>query len=132
MLASLKSALNDLNPEVVQDAFRKGKRGITIAPDFELEKDEEWEIEEDDKRKAARGFWAEGEESMGPDEDYFGDDLTSHGHGELQQHRELREYARLIAWELPLLSRTFYSFHNDRLYANKHSQNLLDLSNSPQ
>jgi hypothetical protein len=44
---------------------------------------------------------------MGPDEDYYGDDLTSHGHGELQQHRELREYARLIAWELPLLSRTF-------------------------
>jgi hypothetical protein len=23
----------------------------------------------------------------------------------LEQHRELREYARLIAWELPLLSR---------------------------
>lgn len=104
MLSSLKSALSELDPEVVQDAIRKGKRGIPFAKDFDLEKDEDWDIEEDDKRKAAMGFWAEGEESMGPDEDYFGDDLTSHGHGELQQHRELREYARLIAWELPLLS----------------------------
>jgi small subunit ribosomal protein S35 len=43
---------------------------------------------------------------MGPDEDYYGDDLTSLGHGELEKHRELREYARLIAWELPLLNRT--------------------------
>ncbi|KAJ4371288.1 37S ribosomal protein S24, mitochondrial [Neocucurbitaria cava] len=104
MLASLKEALASLDPEVVEDAIRKGKHGIPIAQDFELEKDEDWDIEEDDKRKVSTGFWAEGEESMGPDEDYFGDDLTSHGHGELQQHRELREYARLIAWELPLLS----------------------------
>ncbi|CAO2655686.1 Nn.00g044890.m01.CDS01 [Neocucurbitaria sp. VM-36] len=104
MLASLKDSLASLDPEIVEDAIRKGKQGIPIAQDFELEKDEDWDIEEDDKRKIATGFWAEGEESMGPDEDYFGDDLTSHGHGELQQHRELREYARLIAWELPLLS----------------------------
>ncbi|PVI05091.1 hypothetical protein DM02DRAFT_555168 [Periconia macrospinosa] len=50
------------------------------------------------------GFWAEGEKSLGQDEDYYGDDITSDGHGQLEHHRELREYARLIAWELPLLN----------------------------
>tara|TARA_R110002003_G_scaffold25_5_gene1169 strand:+ start:3006 stop:3260 length:255 start_codon:yes stop_codon:yes gene_type:complete len=73
---------------------------------MELVDDEHFDIEEDDKRKVAAGFWAEGEESMGADEDYFGDDLTSHGHGELAQHRMTREYARLVAWEMPLLNRT--------------------------
>ncbi|TAQ90163.1 hypothetical protein B7494_g1459 [Chlorociboria aeruginascens] len=34
-----------------------------------------------------------------------GDDLTSIGHGELEAHRELRHYARLAAWEMPLLSK---------------------------
>ncbi|KAF1845201.1 uncharacterized protein K460DRAFT_285978 [Cucurbitaria berberidis CBS 394.84] len=104
ILSSIKDSLSALDPEVVEDAVRKGKQGIPFAKDFELENDEHWDIEEDDKRKVATGFWAEGEESMGTDEDYFGDDVTSHGHGQLQEHRELREYARLIAWELPLLS----------------------------
>ncbi|KAH7562349.1 hypothetical protein BM1_01869 [Bipolaris maydis] len=104
MLDNLRASLAEIDPSVVADALRKGKRGLPQTQDFGLETDEDFEIEEDDKRKASMGFWAEGEESMGPDEDYYGDDLTSHGHGELQQHRELREYARLIAWELPLLS----------------------------
>jgi small subunit ribosomal protein S35 len=106
-LARLVSDLKALDPSVVSDAVRKGKRGIPFATDFELENDEHFDIEEDDKRKVASGFWAEGEESMGPDEDYFGDDLTSHGHGELAQHRQLREYNRLVAWEMPLLNRTY-------------------------
>ncbi|KAG9193778.1 hypothetical protein G6011_03813 [Alternaria panax] len=104
MLENLRASLAEIDPDVVADALRKGKRGLPQTRDFGLETDEDFDIEEDDKRKVSTGFWAEGEESMGPDEDYYGDDLTSHGHGELQQHRELREYARLIAWELPLLS----------------------------
>ena len=107
MLENLRVSLAEINPNVVRDALRKGKRGLPQTQDFGLETDEDFDIEEDDKRKVSTGFWAEGEESMGPDEDYYGDDLTSHGHGELEQHRELREYARLIAWELPLLSRMF-------------------------
>ncbi|KAI4677233.1 uncharacterized protein J4E88_007041 [Alternaria novae-zelandiae] len=104
MLENLRVSLAEIDPNVVRDALRKGKRGLPQTQDFGLETDEDFDIEEDDKRKVSTGFWAEGEESMGPDEDYYGDDLTSHGHGELEQHRELREYARLIAWELPLLS----------------------------
>lgn len=109
MLTNLRASLAEIDPAVVADAQRKGRAGLPQTQDFGLETDEDFEIEEDDKRKIQSGFWAEGEEEMGPDEDYYGDDLTSHGHGELEQHRELREYARLIAWELPLLSRTLTS-----------------------
>jgi small subunit ribosomal protein S35 len=78
-----------------------------LTEDFDFERDEHFDKEEPDRRKISAGFWAEGEESMGPDEDYYGDDLTSHGHGELEQHRQLREYNRLVAWELPLLNRRY-------------------------
>lgn len=46
------------------------------------------------------------EEDIGPDETFKGDDITSLAHGELEQHREIREYARIAAWEMPLLSST--------------------------
>lgn len=32
------------------------------------------------------------------------DDISTLGHGELERHREMRHYARLAAWEMPLLS----------------------------
>lgn len=104
MLDTLHANLAELDPTVVADAIRKGKQGVPFGTGFELETDEDFDIEEEDKRKVKTGFWAEGDETMGVDEDYFGDDLTSHGHGELQKQRDIREYARLIAWELPLLS----------------------------
>ncbi|KAH8730731.1 mitochondrial ribosomal subunit protein-domain-containing protein, partial [Phaeosphaeriaceae sp. PMI808] len=102
-LARIVADLKALDPDAIADAVRKGQRGIPIAKDFDLDKDEDFEFEEFDKRKIASGFWAEGEESMGPDEDYFGDDLTSLGHANLNEHRQLREYNRLVTWELPLL-----------------------------
>ena len=46
------------------------------------------------------------EQDSGEDEDFEGDDITALGHGELEQHREMREYARIAAWEMPLLSST--------------------------
>ncbi|CAG8978164.1 hypothetical protein HYALB_00012026 [Hymenoscyphus albidus] len=33
------------------------------------------------------------------------DDISSIAHGELEQHREFRHYARLAAWEMPMLSK---------------------------
>ena len=46
------------------------------------------------------------------------DDISSAGHDELEQHRETREYARIAAYEMPLLHRMFptvstlpYAFH---------------------
>ncbi|KAF3050337.1 37S ribosomal protein S24, mitochondrial [Didymella keratinophila] len=103
-LKKLAADLKELNEESVREAARRPRNGREIATEYELDNDEDLEIAEDDLRATKNGFWAEGEESMGSDEDYYGDDITSHGHGELQSHRYLREYARLIAWELPLLS----------------------------
>jgi len=47
------------------------------------------------------------EQEIGGDQEYEGDDITSLAHGELEQHRELREYARIAVWEMPLLHSTF-------------------------
>jgi small subunit ribosomal protein S35 len=35
------------------------------------------------------------------------EDMGSLAHGELEHHREMRHYARLAAWEMPLLSSMF-------------------------
>ncbi|KAI9861547.1 MAG: 37S ribosomal protein S24, mitochondrial [Trichoglossum hirsutum] len=54
------------------------------------------------------GFMAMGEEDeegTGPDDEFKEDDISSLAHAELEQHREMREYARLAAWEMPLLSK---------------------------
>ena len=59
----------------------------------------------DDKFKP--GLMAMGEineRDSGEDEVFDGDDISSIAHGELEQHRELRTYARIAAWEMPLLS----------------------------
>lgn len=67
------------------------------------------------------GFFQMGEkEDIGPDEDDFqGDDISSLGHGELEQTREIREYARLAGWEMPLLASTFES--PPRVYSRLHT-----------
>ena len=49
------------------------------------------------------------EQDSGEDGEFEGDDITSLGHGELEQHREMRHYARIAAWEMPLLSSTAHS-----------------------
>jgi len=50
------------------------------------------------------------DEELGPDGPFREDDISSDGHRELEQHREDREYARLAAWEMPLLASEFFSF----------------------
>lgn len=64
-------------------------------------------IEKPPRGRLKYGFWNMGEsnkEEAGEDEVYAGDDLSELGHAELEQHREMREYARIAAWEMPLLS----------------------------
>ncbi|KAJ4982912.1 hypothetical protein SVAN01_11579 [Stagonosporopsis vannaccii] len=106
-IAQLRKFAEDfrhLDPELAADVARKSKNRIALAGETELEGEDDFVMQEPDRRLVKEGFWAEGEESMGPDEDYYGDDITSDGHAQLQMHRYLREYARLIAWELPLLN----------------------------
>lgn len=100
----LYNHLRGLDPELLEDA-RKPQIGMEMDRGIEWSEEETEDVDETLEGKI--GFWGEGEEELGPDEDYYGDDITSLGHGELEQHRELREYARLIAWELPLLSSKF-------------------------
>lgn len=57
-----------------------------------------------------KGFMTMGEPDYNdtePEEEFKGDDITSLGHGELEQHREKREYARIAAWDMPMLSSMF-------------------------
>ncbi|KAB5554854.1 mitochondrial ribosomal subunit protein-domain-containing protein [Coniochaeta sp. 2T2.1] len=39
------------------------------------------------------------------EDDFEEDDITGMGHAKLEEHREMREYARVAVWEMPLLSK---------------------------
>jgi len=86
-----------------------GSEGGTFNP-FGVEGDKESYLDDTealplDERRRVEGFWNEDKwEDLGPDEEFNQDDLPASGHLELDQHREIREYSRLIVWELPLLS----------------------------
>ena len=59
------------------------------------------------QRRIKPGLFAMGEDEeqdTGEDDQFESDDITSLAHSELEQHREMRHYARLAAWEMPLLS----------------------------
>ena len=61
------------------------------------------------------GFWADEEDDEfgqveDDDDDFEEEDITSVAHSELEVHREMREYARIVAWDMPLLkSKRFIS-----------------------
>ena len=76
------------------------------------------------RRPIKSGFWNYGElerEDSGEDEEYEGDDLNELGHAELEQHREIRHYARIAAWEMPLLSSTCQLLLHPRLLSICHN-----------
>lgn len=66
-----------------------------VAPRFKRPKDTFINMGEDDPWQT---------EDMMPDDD---DDIGPLAHGELERHREMRHYARLAAWEMPMLSSMF-------------------------
>lgn len=59
------------------------------------------------------GFWADDEEDEfaaqveDADDDWQPEHITSVAESELEVHREIREYYRVIAWDMPLLKRTY-------------------------
>ena len=73
------------------------------------------EISVDDSRitKSQTGWFAEEEDddfALTPDHEEGNDsDMTSVAHDELALQREIREYARLAAWDMPLLKSMFRS-----------------------
>ena len=61
------------------------------------------------KKKLKNTFLNMGEEDPFETDDFEAEsdtfqDMTTLAHGELEHHREMRHYARLAAWEMPLLS----------------------------
>ena len=85
----MESELQGMVSQAVYDISREAPREKVIAP------------------RITPGLMAMGEideQDSGEDEDFEGDDITSIAHGELEQHREIREYARIAAWDMPMLS----------------------------
>lgn len=83
------------------DAWHQGISKVAAAP----------------KKSAIKkdSFWGEDEEDpdyMIPDvedEELGEDDILSLAHGKLEEFREYREYARVAAWQMPLLSSQWFS-----------------------
>ena len=102
-------------------------------------------LEPPPKERFKEGLLALGEDEMediGEDPKFEGDDITALGHGELEQHRELREYARIAVWEMPLLHSKFGSVNTlspcpasakqtHYMPQNSQSHSLFPPSNSP-
>lgn len=104
-LASLAEQIKNIDLAADAQAMKAGKR-VQLwqnKDDRSFDFDSDYQIPKD---KGQLGFWAEGEEEMGPDEEYYGDDITSLGHAQLETHREVRNYARLAIWDMPLLNST--------------------------
>lgn len=99
------------NRRAVADFNDLEKRAAVFA---ELEKsvnqiDKEHDIRFEDVRDKSRGFWAEDESDElalveDGDEEINDDEITSTAHAQMELQRELREYARITAWDMPMLS----------------------------
>ncbi|ERF68859.1 hypothetical protein EPUS_04511 [Endocarpon pusillum Z07020] len=65
--------------------------------------------------KDTGGFWADAEEDelgqvFDEDDDFQADDMTTPAHAQLDLHRDMREYQRRIAWDMPLLGKFAQKF----------------------
>lgn len=78
----------------------------------ELDREAPFEIPDEPKlRPSEIGFWAEDEDDEfgqveDDDDDVRDEHITGMAEGELELHREIREYTRIAAWDMPLLSST--------------------------
>lgn len=99
------------NRRAVADFNDLDKRAAAFA---ELEKsvnqiEKEHDLRFEDVRDKSRGFWAEDESDElalveDGDEEINDDEITSTAHAQMELQRELREYARITAWDMPMLS----------------------------
>ena len=110
-----RAAFDAENQRIVADFNNLEKRAAAFAAAFaEIQKsvdqiDRQEDIRFEDIRPKFKGFWAEddGDEMAqveDGDEDIQDNEITSMAHAELEMHREMREYARIAAWDMPMLS----------------------------
>ena len=95
-LATLESQLYRVQSEAVRD-FNEELGRVGPLPDLPPKRE----------RPGLLAMGDDDEIEQGDDEIFEGDDITSLGHKDLERHREMREYARIIAWDMPLLSSLF-------------------------
>ncbi|CRG87579.1 hypothetical protein PISL3812_04597 [Talaromyces islandicus] len=72
--------------------------------------DRESQMRFEDVKDRGRGVWANEEDdefaqTEDGDDVFHDDEMTSMAHAELELHREIREFARIAAWDMPLLSK---------------------------
>lgn len=73
-----------------------------------LERDQPLRMGDEKLPKNHGGFWADGEDDdfsqvEDQDDDFHDDDMTTVAHAQLDLHRDMRQYQRRIAWDMPLL-----------------------------
>lgn len=96
----------DKEIDAVRAAGSKGDEWDAVKQKLDS-KHRPWELATQRRRKLKETFMNMGEAEPWEDEytmEDDDDDINSLAHGELEQHREMRHYARLVAWEMPLLS----------------------------
>ncbi|CAI7567790.1 unnamed protein product [Penicillium glandicola] len=113
MSAEERAEFDEANIRMVAEFNDPGKRAAAFEEIeqsvLQIEKDVDLRFEELRPRQA--GFWAEDEPDElvntleDGDEEINDDEITSLAHAEMELHREMREYARLTAWDMPMLSK---------------------------
>jgi small subunit ribosomal protein S35 len=122
-LKKLEAALAEAStPEGLKQLDQLAKENGYNSIDHYLQNELEWhpgwasedrsvleDITRDDKgeRPNKQSFWFDEEDpetNTEELEEFDEDDITSMAHGKLDEIRDMRQYARLAVWELPLLS----------------------------
>lgn len=102
----------DQNSQAIADDFANPNSRAPMLSEINQavqEIDREIPMPFNDPKPKSLGFWGEDEEDEfalveDDDDEFKNDDISSIAHAELEQHREIREYARIAAWDMPLLS----------------------------
>lgn len=102
----------DQNSQAIADDFANPETRGPILSEINqsvYEMDREIPLPFNDTKPKTMGFWGEDEEDEfalveDDDDEFKNNDISSIAHAELEQHREIREYARIAAWDMPMLS----------------------------
>ena len=76
----------------------------------EIDREDPWDFPEEPKVKASElGYWGDDEDDEfgqveDADDEVYDEHITTVAENELDLHREIREYTRIAAWDMPLLS----------------------------
>lgn len=106
-----RKQFDDENRRMVEDYNDPQKRAAMFAEMDQLanqvEREEPMRFHDEPVKR--RGFWAEDETDeftlVEDSDEVFGDDeMTSMAHAEVEMHREVRDYMRIAAWDMPHLS----------------------------